>query len=509
MSANKLKVFFTFSNLSYEDPQLNISSSTSVLDTLTEIYKEKVNPKGEEFFVKILAFNVNEEMLKYKNCDKGSKTLKCQISLTTAGKTFKGNFDIKMNEHSFIYNFKFNSNWTILGKEIPPPKIIPLSNCYQLQIFKTTVNSKQFNQQRNSLLNSLFNNSLELLQTSSNKNPNYDFDFYLELFKLIYGKNDVIKLIEVFDIRRINNPKNKDVIKKYATILNTFENKRLETVAKAINKEEDKNKFREYSYALLLYFRFNFEKENLEKLLQNKKIWKYLIDVLGKNALYFTNINLPAELLDEMINRTPLLFEQMESIFFYIDSLEKVLSFINKNVDKIYNCCLGKGKRIKHYLKLSEFNILSKENDNYSNIYKELFTLINFEKTNKFFIVLDEKLWENYVISNYFKNLNNLLVIDKCISLCKEVDKSLNMNIHEHILKTALNMINEGKLKNIELLNFLKDNIYFHDKKYASLFYRPIDMFIGIDLESADEEFYKIWNEVNMLDMYSFLENKG
>ena len=99
---------------------------------------------------------------------------------------------------------------------------------------------------------------MELLQTNGNKIPNYDFDFYLELFKLIYGKKDVIKVIDAFDIRRINNSKNKEAIKKYSTILNTFENKRLETVAKIINKEEDRNKFREYFYALLLYFRFNF-----------------------------------------------------------------------------------------------------------------------------------------------------------------------------------------------------------------------------------------------------------
>ena len=226
MSANKLKVFFTSSNLVYEDPQLNVNSNTSVLDSLTEVYKERTNFKGEEFFVKIFALNVNEDYLKHKDKNKESKTYKCEISLSTSGKTFKGNLDIKKNEHSFIYNFKYNSNWTFLRKEILPPKSILLPNSYQLQIYKTTVNSKQFSQQRNSLLNSLFNNSLELLQTNGNKNPNYDFDFYLELFKLIYGKNDVIKVIQVFDIRRINNPKNKDAIKKYSTILNTFENKK-------------------------------------------------------------------------------------------------------------------------------------------------------------------------------------------------------------------------------------------------------------------------------------------
>ena len=70
-------------------------------------------------------------------------------------------------------------------------------------------------------------------------------------------------------------------------------------------------------------------------------------------------------------------------------------------------------------------------------------------------------------------------------------------------------MIKQGKLKNIELLNYLKESKYFHQKEYASLLYRPLDIFSGIDLETADEKFYKLWNEVNMFGMYSFSEKEA
>ena len=73
-----------------------------------------------------------------------------------------------------------------------------------------------------------------------------------------------------------------------------------------------------------------------------------------------------------------------------------------------------------------------------------------------------------------------------------------------------MDLINKRKIKNIEILNFIKDNKYFHDVKYSSnYYYRPLEMFIGIDLENANEEFYKLWNEVNMFGIYSFFGNKG
>ena len=512
MSDNKLKVFFITSNLIKEDSQLKIESA-SVLDSLTIVNEEKMNFKEEDFVLKIMTFDVNEERLRYLDKNKASETFQCYIPLSAYGKTFKGNIFIKKNEHSFIYNFKFNSyisNFiSYFRNEYPPPKSIPLSNYYQLKIYKSTVTSANFKRQRNSLLNSLFNNSLELIQLNENKNQKYDFIFYLELFKLVALKNDVIKVIDAFDIRRINNSKDKEVIKKYSKILNTVENSKLENVIKSLQNEKEKDKCRENFYTLYLYFTYNFERENLEILLQNKKIWKYLIKVLQNNSIFFYNIQLPEEIFEEMINMTPLSFKEMESIFSFINSFEQVLSFINAHIDKIYIRCLGRGNRVKYKLILSDFNIISTENDNFTNIYKELSTLINFEKANKTFAILDENFWKNFVTPNYINNLHNLILIDNCINKCKEVDSSLKMDIYEYILKTVVHLIIEGQLKNVELLNFIKDNKYFRDKSYSKLYYRPLEMFSGIDLESANEEFYKLWQEVNMFDMYSFLENKA
>ena len=513
MKSNKFKIFFAASNLVYEDENIKLNAP-SVLEKLIQVYNEQKRFKDELFYLKIFTSDIKEGSFKEKDKNPDNNTYKYEITLYLSRKNFKGNFkgtiNIKRNDHTFIYNLKYNNYYNTFTKQsFPPPKSLILSNCEQLKIFKNRINQNDLKQQKNSLMSSLFNDSFALVEQKPDRHTSYDFDFYLELFKLSLPLNNVKKIVESFNIQRLNNSFNKEEIKKSAPILNLFESKRLETEVKKIKEDKDKDKFREDFFNLLLYFKYNFDRDNLEKFIQNKSIWKYLIKVLQKNALYFPNLVLPKELFEEMINITPLSFEEMESIFFYITSFEQVLRFINTNIDKIYNCCLGKNKKIKNHLKLSEFNIVPRQTDNYSNIYNELRNIINYEKSNKLFLIIDENLWDNFVISNEGKNINNLIIINKCISICKEVDNSLNIDLNEQITKSALDMISKGELKNIELLRFIKENKYFQDKKYASLLYRPIEMLNGIDLNDINEEFYELWNEVNMFEMYSFLDNKA
>ena len=44
----------------------------------------------------------------------------------------------------------------------------------------------------------------------------------------------------------------------------------------------------------------NYEKEEANEMLENKTIWKYLIQILSTNTKYFDNLNLPNGLINEM-----------------------------------------------------------------------------------------------------------------------------------------------------------------------------------------------------------------
>jgi hypothetical protein len=100
-----------------------------------------------------------------------------------------------------------------------------------------------------------------------------------------------------------------------------------------------------------------------------------------------------------------------------------------------------------------------------------------------------------------------LAIIDNCISLCREINQTLNVEITKAVIDTLIFKINQGEIKNNELLKFLRGNIYFQNNNYARIDYRPTDIFKGFDLDNIDEEFYVLWKEVDIFKIYSFLEN--
>ena len=507
MSADKFKLFFITTNEIYEDKKIKISSSSRGLENLKNISKEKYEDakyKDLEFYKNIYSFDINPANLNKKE-NKGEIVL---IVRDEKNKEIKFKFltIFKDNDHKFIYNinFKYQEGW---GKNYEPPRSATLSNLTQLLNYKT-VATKNAAPLKESLLKALFNDSFSLIEKGNEKN--YDIDFYLELFKLRYNGEEILKLLDALNLRKINISSNKQATKKYSKALKVVEGKiKKGEIFKNITVEADKNKYKINFYTLLLYFNSNYDLESLNSFMQNKDIWKLLINILQKNDIFFYNIDIPKELIDEMFKQTPITFQKIVSIFNYIKSLEITLTYINMNIDKIYNCCLDKNKNImKNKLDLATFNIVPKETDNYSKIYNELNKVIQYEKSHKQFIIINDNLWGMFIHTNFSKNLNNLVIIDKCISLCKDVDKNLTLDIKKEILDSVVNMIKEGMLKNNELLKFIKENYYILNNKNESLLYKPLEIFEGIDLNNTNEEFYKLWKEVNLLKLYSFLGHR-
>ena len=64
---------------------------------------------------------------------------------------------------------------------------------------------------------------------------------------------------------------------------------------------------------------------------------------------------------------------------------------------------LNKKKKV-NFLELSKFYILPKDEDDYSKIFKEFNILVNYERSNKLFVKIDDNLWGMFVHHNYNKN---------------------------------------------------------------------------------------------------------
>ena len=167
----------------------------------------------------------------------------------------------------------------------------------------------------------------------------------------------------------------------------------------------------------------------------------------------------------------------------------------NKDINNIYLYINKKENEIKD--RINQRDILFKEmNDKFLSEYKEFNKRIINEIND-----LKRGINDNLNI----KELNNLILFKKVLLSNKDKDinkteEDLNIKIHE----TILDMSNKGILKNIELLDFIESDIYFNDKKYESLIYRPLYVFNSIDLETIDDNFFKKWSKINLFEKYAF-----
>ena len=253
----------------------------------------------------------------------------------------------------------------------------------------------------------------------------------------------------------------------------------------------------------------NYEGGKVNDLLINKNLNKYFIEILPLNYNYFSKLALPDELIFEILEQNNLSCKVIIGALSYVQSVEKVLFIINKYCEKISNCFIKENKNNKIYL--SEI-VNDKKTDNLNEIINEIKKILNYQLNSKnIFISFDKEFWDYYIqYNNKENNLKNLVLINKTLLFCKEVDKNFNPDISEikmKIHKTGLSFIEKGKIKNEELIEFIEnEDIYFKDQKYESNSFRPLEILKGIDLEKADDKFFEVWNKSNIFEIFSFNE---
>ena len=402
----------------------------------------------------------------------------------------KGIIFFNENKNYFIYNFRFgNSSF------YSAPIEIDFTNFEQLQIYIKFIDNLNIINKEN-LISDLFDDSKQFL---INKNSYY-FDFYLELFKLCYNKKEIKDILIIFDLNKVELPV-KFHDNNYTKFLFLIEEKK-DVIIKYCEKNDNIEKYYIKFYSILLYFLKNYEKEKFSSFLYRKDLWKYYVDILPFNYKYFSEIDIPETFINEIFTKYNMSYEKIKGIFFYIKSIKIILNFVNKYKEAIFMCLIKEKKKIEMSNYLNQ-NSISDIND----ILNKLEQLINYElEKNQFTIIFDENFWKKYIY-NAKSDFKKLDLIKEGIILCQKIDNNLIFDYNIIIHETALNMIKEGQLKNIKLLNFIEDDIYFKNDKFKSELYRPFLVFEnGIDLENINNEFFEKWNKIGILNIYSFDE---
>ena len=479
------KIFIIVSNQEYINDKIEyyLEDNNKVINLDKSFTKILKNNNGD-FTVSIYSSFINKLDKSY--FDKQSKKYKAIAALKYNGNTFKGIIYYKENKNNFIYDLKFKEN----DQNISPPIYLNFTKLEQLKLYSELLKESKIKQGEPLSKDLLIDSQLFLIGNS------YYFDFYLGIFKQCYSQKEIKTLLLMFKLDRVILPKEMEV-KYYSSILKLIE-KKPNIIIKYISEKDNKEKYYKNFYTLLLFFNSNYDSEELSSLLSKKELWKYYVEILPMNHKYFYNISLPEELINEILKQKNLTYEIIKGTFSYIDSFEKILIIINKNIVMISECLKKEGKK----LKLSEF-INTKEKDNIKIIGSEIEKILKYQSERKEeFIIFEKDFLKKYIKideekvededaplpvinQNEFKHdehnkINNEKMEDK-INEYKNENKEKNILIDEQENnKKSGNLINYNKIKEDEIIEKIKIN---NIKEYNEIIEKRLLMpIIGNDL---------------------------
>ena len=376
-----LKIFLIVSNQKDLNDKIEycLESGNKVI-ILDKLFTKFLKNNKEDFTISIYFSYIDK--LDKNNFDEQTKKYKAIVILKYNNNIFKGFFLYKRDRSNFIYDLKFEEN----DEKIFPPIYLNLTKLEQLKLYSELLKDLKI-KQGEPLSKALLNDSQLFLKGN---NSSYHFDFYLELLKQCYSKKEIKTLLMMFKLNRVILP-NEMKVKDYSSILKMIE-KKPNIIIKYCSKNDNEEKYYKIFYTLLLYFYSNYDSEEVSNILSKKELWKYYVEILPMNHKYFSNIVLSEELINEILKQEKLNYEIIKGALSYLDSFEKILIIINKNIEMIFECLKKEGKN----LKLSEF-ISKKLTDNIK-IGSEIEKILKFESEKKEeFIILEKDFLKNYI----------------------------------------------------------------------------------------------------------------
>ena len=486
-----------------KEKQINISLSPEYKDgKLEKIEIKDLKELDDSLCVFIYRFNIIPESFQK---EEGKKAFKVTI-LAEDEKGTKDEFIIVLKDIKkdyYEYSFKLEKL-----------KVIPLRNEQEFEIYIDYLRKngkKQASRENEQLIL-----STQLLTTGSDKR--YDLLFYAFIFVECSTTRYAFKHLLTFKPERIRD-------------LGYIPSKKLNQIKNIINitvknpskirveKEDTRPKTTKIFYSFALLFNLNCCQEKLPDMFKNEQI---SCDDLYNNLYVFKTMfrivienNILIELLKtakiydhyllllsyngkDTIQFLTIINEQKENLLTMFKEAKNKIDEENKNI---------KDKKLKKNIQIinvEKYAEPKKEDD-----INQLFLLINliivFLIENKIkFIEFSPTFFDKYIDFCALVNLNNLLIIKQIIEKIKKLESKFETSkkMSEIIHNTGINMILEGKLKNKQVLEFIKTDEYYQNPQYIKKYYRTLDIFLGIDINTLEEDFFNNWKQINFYKMF-------
>ena len=452
----------------------------------------------EPLIIKVYRFKIIPDLLKKKNL---KDEFEIDVIFEEENKA-KHNYTIKFKDNNKnFYEYKF---------KIEEINILPLELDEQFQIYSNILRNKYRKSQETKENEDFILSSLLFLKDEDSK---YDLLFYLSIFLHCFSTDLAQNNLMEFDPKKIKGirelPERR--LKPIKNIINQLIKNPENIDIKEVKLRLETTKL---FYSLALYFNLNFQKERIVEMFENEIMNDHLFEKLLSYHEYFKDLILPKEDIIKLIKKAKK-YEQILSLFFYLGTDCYIfLEVVKEAKDIIYKFQIeemNKNKDNKQYdnrIDIEKYEEPKKEDD-----IEKIFSIIEGLKNYKSMINEDMKLikYSSLIIEKYSEfydetNLDKLFILKFIDDSIKQMDKNFicKSNLDEKIHKTGLYLVKNGTIKNIGILNFIKYDIYFFDKKYNKKIYRPLEILEGINLSLIEDKnkFFKIWNKFNFYSMF-------
>ena len=503
---NHYCVYFIESHRKRQFVKLYLAKEYLGISDLKVAYKINLK-KYPNFEISIYSFNLYPERL----TDKFQKLSKIEAVIVIedekGNKFEKSIHNMKVFENEFLFDFKFEEkSFKLLKKNTQPPESLNLSHVEQFKIYiKYIKNFLSLGRESDFLVSKI--------QTFLN-DEKYDFCNYLYVFLECETEEFIKKQLLLFEPEKLNgigDLEEEDLLNISVKLSN------LESCPEQLFfniEEKDKNKRQEIidNYklklcSLIFYFNYCFYKERLPILLDNKSINKSIYQGLYRYRNLYTSVELSKDNIQELIN-TYSTFEELSWTLTFNTNFLILLQLIADNLKKFSEAFKKECKNMKNdeQKKLIDIGLLAKakKEDDLESIYVLLNFILDFVMVDYHFSFLEfnQILFKNYISFYEGNNLERLRDILRLINLIKKHNNNykIDKNIKRSIYKTGIDLILSGKMSNMEILNYIKNDInYSLQLKIDS---RSFDIFERININLIDREFLEEWKKMKLYEKY-------
>jgi len=491
-------IYFNFNHEKNKKYNIGLSSEYIASDNLELIEEKDLDAYFSSLIVKVYRLKIVPDLLKNKN-----ENNEFQIDVFIE--------EENNNKHDYIFKIKdINRDYYEFNFKIEGIDILPLELEEQFEIYSDILRTK-YKKEQNTKENEDFISSAILFL--KDENGKFNFLFYILIFLECFETSFAYNHLMIFDPKKIKGngqfPERK---------LRQIKNKIIDLITnpKKIHSkdEESRHETNKLFYSLVLYFNLNFQKDKVASMFENETICDYLYNKLLNYREFFKDLTFPKEDIIKLIKKAKKYHQILELLFYLGTEFALFLEVVFEARESIYK--LKKedmnnnidNKLYDNKIDIEKYIEPKKEDD-----IQRIFKIIEQFKTIIFMENEDMKLikFSSLIIKKYSGfyneiNIEKLIFLKSIEDSIRELDENYvyQSGLEEMIHKTGLIFIKTGKIKNMEILNFIKADIFFQDKRFNKKIYRPLEIFDGIDISLIEDKnkFVKKWKSCNFYLMF-------